>query len=125
MSTITPSAGTNLAILVGTVSRPPEARGLPDGSEVLGIELSVRPAGGAAESVPVSWPNAPASANHLGAGQEVLVVGRVRRRFFRAGGITQSRTEVVAADVVPTRKAAAASRAAAAALAELRAGFPS
>jgi single-strand DNA-binding protein len=29
----------------------------------------------------------------------VVVSGRVRRRFFRAGGVTQSRTEVVAARV--------------------------
>jgi single-strand DNA-binding protein len=32
-------------------------------------------------------------------------VGRVRRRFFRAGGTTQSRTEVVADSVVPARQA--------------------
>ena len=38
------------------------------------------------------------------AGDEVLVTGRIRRRFFRAGGVTQSRTEVVATDVVPTRR---------------------
>jgi len=30
-----------------------------------------------------------------------VVVGRVRRRFFRAGERTQSRTEVVADAVVP------------------------
>jgi hypothetical protein len=30
-----------------------------------------------------------------------VVVGRVRRRFFRAGPGTQSRTEVVAENVVP------------------------
>jgi single-strand DNA-binding protein len=34
----------------------------------------------------------------------VVVTGRVRRRFFRAGGYTQSRTEVVADAVVPTRR---------------------
>jgi single-strand DNA-binding protein len=33
-------------------------------------------------------------------GTELLVTGRVRRRFFRAGGATQSRTEVVAEAVV-------------------------
>jgi single-strand DNA-binding protein len=32
-------------------------------------------------------------------------VGRVRRRFFRAGGYTQSRTEVVAENVLRTRQA--------------------
>ncbi len=34
---------------------------------------------------------------------EVVVVGRVRRRWFRSGGATQSRTEVVAEGVVPRR----------------------
>ncbi len=34
------------------------------------------------------------------AGTEVVVAGHVQRRFFRAGGSTQSRTEVVAADIV-------------------------
>jgi single-strand DNA-binding protein len=43
--------------------------------------------------------------------EEVVVLGRVRRRFFRTGGGTQSRTEVVADQVVLCRhskKAAAA-----------------
>ena len=41
----------------------------------------------------------------------------VRRRFFRAGGSTQSRTEVVADKVIPVRRAKAAERAVAEALA--------
>ena len=36
----------------------------------------------------------------LEVGSEVVVWGRVRRRFFRVAGLTQSRTEVVAARVV-------------------------
>ena len=32
------------------------------------------------------------------------MVGSVRRRFFRAGGTTQSRTEVVAEKVLPARR---------------------
>ena len=35
----------------------------------------------------------------------VVVVGQVRRRFFRAGGVTQSRTEVVASYIVGARRA--------------------
>jgi single-strand DNA-binding protein len=35
----------------------------------------------------------------------VVVVGRVRRRFFHAGGATQSRTEVVAETVLPAGQA--------------------
>ena len=34
----------------------------------------------------------------------MVVIGAVCRRFFRAGGATQSRTEVVAEVVVPRRR---------------------
>ena len=61
-----PSSGTNLAILVGTISRVPEVRTLPSGDEVLTIELTVRPSEGPAESVPVAWFAAPAGRGHLG-----------------------------------------------------------
>ena len=106
-----PLAGTNLSILVGILSRDPEVRRLPSGDAVVGLELTVRHEGRTAESVPVAWPMAPERAAGWSAGEELLVIGRVRRRFFRAGGATQSRTEVVAEAVVPTRRAAAARRA--------------
>ncbi len=60
--------------------------------------------------MPVVWHEAPVSAESLDVDQEVVVVGRVRRRFFKAGGATQSRTEVVAEAVVPTRQAKRARR---------------
>ena len=37
------------------------------------------------------------------AGEEVVVVGRVRRRWFRRGSVTESRVEVAATAVVPAR----------------------
>ena len=49
----------------------------------------------------------------------MVVTGRVRRRFFRAGGSTQSRTEVVADVVVPTRQRKKAKQAVDAAVDEL------
>lgn len=107
-TTAAPCAGTNLTILVGTLSRSPERRELPSGDELLALEITVRPESGPAESVPVTWGHPPAAATSWSRGQEVLVVGRVRRRFFRAGGLTQSRTEVVAAKVIPTRRSSAA-----------------
>lgn len=115
-TTSAPRAGTNLAILVGTLSRSPELRVLPSGDELLTLELTVRPESGPAESVPVAWSHPPAAAAAWPQGHEVLVVGRVRRRFFRAAGLTQSRTEVVASKVVPTRRPAAARTALRAAL---------
>jgi single-strand DNA-binding protein len=51
------------------------------------------------------WPDAPDSVLDLEPDAEVVVVGRTRRRFFRAGGSTQSRTEVVAEQVVAARQA--------------------
>lgn len=115
-------SGTNLAVLVGTLSRDPESRSLPSGDEVASLELTIRPPGAPSESVPVAWHGPPDWVLDLEPGEELLVIGRVQRRFFRAGGITQSRTEVVAGDVVVTRKRAAAVRAFAAALARLNEG---
>ena len=71
----------------------------------MALELSVPRAGVKTESVPVVWHDAPAVAEALDVGQAVMVLGRVRRRFFRAAGITQSRTEVVAESVIPARQA--------------------
>ncbi|MFL6207090.1 MAG: single-stranded DNA-binding protein [Acidimicrobiales bacterium] len=122
-STSSPHPGTNLAILVGVLSRDAELRSLPSGDHLVALELTVRPEGARAESVPVSWPGAPGSAATWEAGEELLVTGRVRRRYFRAGGSTQSRTEVVATRIVPTRRRAAAGKALDAALASLPAGL--
>jgi single-strand DNA-binding protein len=91
----------NVVILQGVLSRPPEARELPSGDRLVAYEVTIRPAEGPAESVPVAWFEAPARAADLAAGTEVVVTGRVRRRFFRAGGATASRTEVVAQAVIP------------------------
>ena len=46
----------------------------------------------------------PAAVRRLDAGHEVIVVGHVRRRFFRSGGATQSRTEVVAEGLIRPRR---------------------
>jgi single-strand DNA-binding protein len=116
-TTTLPAAGTNLAILVGQLSRDVELRTLPSGDEVLGLELTVRPADGPAESVPLAWPRPPVAATRWQAGQPLLVTGRVRRRFFRAAGATQSRTGVVVTSAVPAGRGAAARRAVAKALA--------
>ena len=110
MSTLIPS-GTNVTVLVGTLGRAPEARTLPSGDRVLSLEVTVRPEGAPGESVPVAWYDPPQPAVLWIAGEELLVVGRTRTRFFRVGGVTQSRTEVVATTVVPTRRSAAARKA--------------
>ena len=94
---------TNVVVLIGRLARPPEARELPSGDRLVAYELTIDREGERAETVPVVWVGAPASAVDHDVDERMVVVGRVRRRFFRAGGGTQSRTEVVAEAVVNTR----------------------
>lgn len=93
----------NISVVRGFLSRSPDERILPSGDRMVSLEVSVRRPNHPTESVPVSWPDAPKNVSMLEPGTEVLVLGRVRRRFFRAAGFTQSRTEVVAESVVPVR----------------------
>jgi len=104
-------AHANIAIIRGVVHGDPTARDLPAGGTVVQFDVStrVRSVGSAGPgltmSVPIAW-NDP-SAAQLGMivpGADVTVVGTVRRRFFRVAGATQSRTEVVADVVAPTRQ---------------------
>jgi single-stranded DNA-binding protein len=94
----------NLVIAVGRLTRPAELRMLPSGDRLVTLELTVPRETERAESVPVSWFDAPARAVDLDVDDEVLVVGRVRRRFVQSGGVSHSRTEVVADAVVPARQ---------------------
>jgi single-strand DNA-binding protein len=100
--------GTNVVVLHGVLARDPDARALPSGDELVAYEVTVPRPDGPAEGVPVVRFGAPSSASRLVAGDAVVVVGRVRRRFFRAGGATQSRTEVVAERVSAARTPARA-----------------
>jgi single-strand DNA-binding protein len=101
-------AGLNVTVVRGRLSRPPEVRTLVSGDELVGYEVTVPGDDGRpSESVPVVWPGAPAAGRVFEEGDEVVVVGRVRRRFFRAAGATASRTEVVADRVLPAGRAPA------------------
>src|SRR6185503_12657033 len=87
----------NIAIVRGVLSSAPECRTLPSGSELAQLQVTTRPdAEGAAVSVPVSVTDPPAWIADLDAGDELLLTGTVRRRFFRAGGATASRVEIAA-----------------------------
>jgi single-strand DNA-binding protein len=90
----------NVVVLEGVLARPAQYRELPSGSCLLTLEVTVPREGAPAEPVPVAWFDAPAWGANLDGGTPVIVIGRVRRRFFRADGATQSRTEVVAERVV-------------------------
>jgi single-strand DNA-binding protein len=103
-----PSIATNLVVLRGSVATTPALRDLPSGSVVAQFDVvtTVRVADrGATTAVPVAWTDpSPSDLARVGEGIDVVVVGTVRRRFFRVAGATQSRTEVVADAVVPTRR---------------------
>jgi len=93
----------NVAVIRGSLSRDPDLRQLPSGDRVVNYEVTVRDVS-PAESVPVVWMAPTGAWDSLAAGDEVVVSGRVRRRFFRTSTGTASRTEVVAERVVPARQ---------------------
>jgi hypothetical protein len=93
----------NITLVRGVLSRTPDIRPLPSGDDVATLEVTI-PADGdgqSAESVPVSVLDPPTWLRRLDRGDAVVVLGRVRRRFFRVANQTQSRTEIVAERVVP------------------------
>jgi single-strand DNA-binding protein len=112
----------NVAVVGGVLSSDPSTRDLPSGDTVLTYEVTVRGEGHTTSTVPVAWFGPPAKAPALARGDAVVVTGRVHRRFFRAGGQTQSRTELVADEVVPIRRRAAVARALARAADQLPGG---
>jgi hypothetical protein len=87
--------GLNVSVLAGPCSGAPEIRKLTSGTRLATLAVRVPASGDRATSVPVSVWEPPAWIETLAAGDEVVVVGRVLRRFFQvAGGGTGSRVEV-------------------------------
>ena len=115
----------NIVALSGRLSRPPEERTLASGTRMMSLQVTVDGVGenARAESVPVAWFDPTSGALDLDQGDPVVVIGRVRRRFFRAGSATQSRTEVVAERVVPAGRPAAVRTAMASAIERLAEGL--
>ncbi len=83
----------NVVVLRGRLSSDPTVKELASGSVVMNIELTTR-VDNVTSSVPLVWFDPPAKVA-LVQGDDVCLVGTVRRRFFRSGASTQSRTEVV------------------------------
>ena len=97
----------NVVVLRGTVASEPLVRTLPSGDGVTQIELKTQSAAGTT-SVPIAVHGKPVT---VVAGDEVVVTGHVSRRFFRAGGVTQARTEVIADQVIKATRRKAVERA--------------
>lgn len=111
---------TNVAVIVGELSSPPDIRLLDSGSRLVRLQMRTGAEGGGLTSVPVAVWDPPAAVAGLEEGDAVVVVGRVERHFFkmRDGG-TGSRVEVVATTVAPAgdrRRTGAALRKARAAI---------
>ena len=93
----------NVVVLRGTLVAELRWRELPSGQLLGQFDVTTRDDTGT-QTVPVAWFDPPSAADELAAGSELVVVGSVRRRFFRAGSATQSRTEVVATKVLSARR---------------------
>jgi single-strand DNA-binding protein len=92
----------NVALVRGVVTRDPHIRTLAGEVTLATFDLAVEPDDGPRTTVPVVLRLGGAGTQDPpGAGDEVVVVGSVQRRFFRAGGSTQSRTEVVVEALAP------------------------
>jgi single-strand DNA-binding protein len=92
----------NIVVLRGRLTAAPRERTIPSGLVLAELDVATESLGGDRTNVPVVVLQPRAHVLGLAEGTEVVVVGTVRRRFFRAAGATASRTEVVAASVVPS-----------------------
>jgi single-strand DNA-binding protein len=100
----------NLVVLIGVLSSSPRRNDLPSGDVGWALEITTRD-GGSTRSVPAVFDSGAESAGRsrssrlervisgLEGADRVVVVGAIRRRFFRAGGATRSRTDVVIVDL--------------------------
>jgi single-strand DNA-binding protein len=95
-------ASVNVAVLRGTCSSAPEIRVLPSERVLAQLQITTRVAH-TTRSVPIAVWDPPAWIEELDAGDEIVVVGAVHRRFFRAAGGTASRVEVEAEAVARAR----------------------
>lgn len=94
--------GVNVVILVGEVTSPPVQRTLQTGEVVSSFDLATHVEEGRI-SVPIACAGE-CDTTHVG--DNVCVVGIVRRRFFRSGAGVTSRTEVLADHVISMRRRA-------------------
>lgn len=98
----------NLAVISGVMTNEPVCRDLADGARIVQFDVTTtvdRDGRVANVSVPVSWRDpTDAALSALVPGDDVVVTGHIERRFFRTGGATQSRTELVAQRCLPARR---------------------
>lgn len=98
----------NVAVISGQVLAKPNERRLGSGEFATAFDVVTEGVEGR-HTVPVNWVTTVRTL--VSEGDEVVVVGKVRRRFFQAGGNVQSRTELLADSVVAVRRKAAVRKA--------------
>jgi hypothetical protein len=87
----------NLVVLRGVTSTPPELRTLTSGRRIATLSVRVHALDPGFTSVPVAVREPPAWVEDLDEGAPLVIVGRLRRRFFKtASGVTGARVEVEA-----------------------------
>ena len=86
----------NLSVLCGACAAPPEVRVLESGSRLATFALRCPTADDRATSVPVTAWDPPAWLEAVEPGERLVIVGRLRRRFFQRPGGVGSRVDVEA-----------------------------
>jgi single-strand DNA-binding protein len=94
----------NMAVIIGSLAKPVDIRPLPSGTSVVSFDLQVLRTDLSPDTVPITLSEMEETSTDWPVGEQLIVIGRVRRRFFRVGGSTQSRTEVVAEKVIALRR---------------------
>ena len=112
----------NIAVVRGTVLRDPSERTLATGQRVVSIDLNVSYEDRPNENLEVVWVDPPKNLVVPRQGNEVVAVGRVRRRFFKTAVGTVSRQEIVAETVLTSRQTSRINRCLANAAAAVAAG---
>ncbi len=101
----------NIAVVRGMVLRDPTERTLATGQRVVSIDLNVSYDDRPNENLEVVWVDPPKNRVVPRQGNEIVAVGRVRRRFLKTAGGTVSRQEVVAETVLTARQTSRINRA--------------
>lgn len=103
----------NFVVVEGVITSEPRLSELPSGDVSVRFEVRTRSPGQRAQSIPIEWTGAPARRPQLGRDIEVAVIGTIHRRFYRAGGVLQSRVFVEPASITrqPARRRRAIERA--------------
>jgi single-stranded DNA-binding protein len=102
--TIENDPAVNLCVMCGPCSAAPEVRLLESGTRLATLAIRCPGGDGRATSVPVTvWDPAP-WVETLEPGDPVIVVGRLRRRFFQRAGGVGSRVDVEAESIGRARE---------------------